>query len=120
MVCRHGSPLRYLNLYQGERMELTYTLLKDVVAQTPHATQWGLMYDVGYRFHQWLQRRDMALSAQMTVSIKLNAFYIYAHELPCQMKYGPRQTVNWGLSDGEGNERDWSDKRHLVGPGRYS
>ena len=67
MVCRHGSPLRYLNLYEGERMESTYTLLKDVVLQTPYDTQWGLMYDVGCRFQQWLQRRDAELSARMTV-----------------------------------------------------
>ncbi|KAF8416598.1 hypothetical protein EV426DRAFT_578641 [Tirmania nivea] len=60
------------------------------------------------------------LGFRTRMTIKLNAFHVYAHELPCQMKYGPRQAKNWGLSDGEGNERDWSDKRHLVGPGRCS
>lgn len=40
--------------------------------------------------------------------------------MQCQFKYGPRRALNWGLSDGEGNERDWAEKRHLIAAGRCS
>lgn len=52
--------------------------------------------------------------------MSLNVFHNYAHDLGCQIGYGPRRTLGFGLSDGEGNERDWSSKRHLVAAGRCS
>ncbi|KAH9818425.1 hypothetical protein DFH28DRAFT_888429 [Melampsora americana] len=33
--------------------------------------------------------------------------------------YNPRLNVGWGLSDGEGLERNWSDLSPLVSPNRY-
>jgi hypothetical protein len=36
----------------------------------------------------------------------------------CQVINGPRRAEGFGRTDGEGQERDWSSKRHLVAPGR--
>src|SRR2546430_1377774 len=54
------------------------------------------------------------------VKVSLNAFHAYAHEMRCQVGWGPLRQESLGRSDGEGNERDWSSKAHLVVAGRIS
>lgn len=68
IVCRHGSPLRYINLYQGERMMYAYGLLKEVMSKTERpAMHWGLMYDIGCRFEKWLHKVDPDMASKITV-----------------------------------------------------
>ncbi|KAK6525410.1 hypothetical protein TWF694_008344 [Orbilia ellipsospora] len=50
----------------------------------------------------------------------VNAFHVKAHELKCQIKHSPKRQHGLGESDGEGTERDWDSKRHLVPAGRSS
>lgn len=49
-----------------------------------------------------------------------SVFHSYAHRWGCQLNYNPRLNKGWGLSDGEGLERDWSFLSPLVMPNRYS
>lgn len=46
-------------------------------------------------------------------------FHSYVHQWSCQLKYNPRLNEGWGLTDGEGMERDWSDYSDLVACLRY-
>lgn len=46
-------------------------------------------------------------------------FHAYVHEWSCQLDYNPRLNEGWGLSDGEGMERIWSDFEPLVRALRY-
>ncbi|OBZ86846.1 hypothetical protein A0J61_05104 [Choanephora cucurbitarum] len=36
------------------------------------------------------------------------AFYAYAHNMACQVRYSPKYIPNFGYTDGEGCERFWS------------
>lgn len=67
VVCRHGHPLRYQNMYQGERFITTYSGLLQVVDAASPDLRWGLMYDVACRFSKWLAREDPILAHKCTV-----------------------------------------------------
>jgi hypothetical protein len=49
-----------------------------------------------------------------------SVFHAYAHNWLCQLDYNPRFNIGWGLSDGEGLERLWSDLSPLISPLRYA
>ena len=115
-VCRHGHPLRYLNMYAGERSASTLSIVKEVVANLPHSATPVMQYDIACQFSTSLKRLSPELFSKIRLS--LNAFHAYSHELNCQLGWSPRRLEGLGLSDGEGNERDWAAKRHLVSVGR--
>ncbi|KAK6532604.1 hypothetical protein TWF281_006786 [Arthrobotrys megalospora] len=126
IVCRHGIPFRYLNMRTGERSANALFLIRHITTlarstvyadnqQVPF-TDLRLMYDIGCRFQAYVLKEDARLHSIMRTCV--NAFHIKAHELKCQIKYGPRRQKGLGESDGEGNERDWDSKRHLVVSGR--
>ncbi|KAH9807463.1 hypothetical protein DFH28DRAFT_915190, partial [Melampsora americana] len=48
-----------------------------------------------------------------------SVFHAYVHRWSCQLEYNPRLNEGWGLSDGEGLERDWSFLDALVALLRY-
>lgn len=48
------------------------------------------------------------------------AFHSYVHEWGCQLQYNPRINLGWGMSDGEGLERDWGVISPDIAPFRYS
>lgn len=49
-----------------------------------------------------------------------SVFHSYVHQWACQLRYNPRLNSDWGMSDGEGLERIWSELSSLVGALRYS
>lgn len=49
-----------------------------------------------------------------------SVFHAYVHEWGCQLDYNPRLNNGWGLSDGEGLERKWSELSPLISPNRYA
>lgn len=48
------------------------------------------------------------------------AFHSYVHEWGCQLRYNPRLNFGWGMSDGEGLERDWGVLAPLIAALRYA
>ena len=117
-VCRHDIPLRYLNLFTGERSSSTIALIKSVVEQCPINTPIHVQYDIACKFQRSLQFGDPTLHKRIQLS--LNAFHNYSHELRCQLQWGPLRTKGLGKSDGEGCERHWASMAHLVSVGRQS
>lgn len=49
-----------------------------------------------------------------------SVFHAYVHQWGCQLNWNPRLNRGWGLSDGEGSERNWWNLDPLVAPARYS
>lgn len=49
-----------------------------------------------------------------------SAFHASVHWWSCQLEYNPRLNIGWGLSDGEGNERNWSFLSPLVPQLRFA
>lgn len=50
MVCRHRCPLRYLNMYTGERARHGISLLKGLLAAKPTITHVNCCYDISCIF----------------------------------------------------------------------
>jgi len=50
MVCRHGCPLRYLNIYTGERARHGIALLQSLVKDLPSGTKIRCCYDISCIF----------------------------------------------------------------------
>jgi hypothetical protein len=103
----------------GERYGWTYTLLRE----TLNAVSWpwkniGLLYDIGCKFKGFVDREDPELAEKMT--IKVNAFHAHGYPVHCQVLNGLRLVCQYGLTEGEGVERDCAAKRHLVAQGRTS
>ena len=117
-VCRHGNPLRYLNMYRGEDAASTARLIKGVMSEVPSESHFFIQYDIACHFERSFHKFDARLASQVTFS--LNAFHQYCHKLSCQLRWGPRNIPGIGLSDGEGGERDWLEKRPYVASGRVS
>lgn len=44
----------------------------------------------------------------------VSVFHAYGHQWACQLVYHPRKCVGFGLTDGEGCERFWSEIRRLI------
>ena len=117
--CRHGQPLRYQNMFNGERTGTTANLLQAVTDECPPHTDIYLLYDIACIFSPALQRSRPQLHKRIK-RIAIPAFHAFGHKLSCQKSYGPLRTVGIGRSNGEDCERDWSQKAHLVSVGRIS
>ena len=117
-VCRHGHPLQYIDIHTGERSYDVLCLLQHVIQECPTKANIKLTYDIVCQFSQSLRRLDPSI--QLKVQVCLNAFHAYSYELKCQLLWSPIYTKGLGLTDGEGNERDWLSKDHLVAAGCIS
>lgn len=80
-VCRHGHPLRYLNMYAGERSASTVSIVREVIANLPHSVTPIMQYDIACKFSRSLQLLSPVLFSKIRLS--LNAFHTYSHELKC-------------------------------------
>jgi len=118
-VCRHGHPLRYLNMFAGEQYAPTIALVASVINSVPSNAKVILQYDIACKFEPFIRRVNPDIYSRFS-AFALNAFHSYAHELLCQLLYSPLRIVGLGLSDGEGNERDWAIKAPFVKSNRSS
>ncbi|OAV96752.1 hypothetical protein PTTG_26238 [Puccinia triticina 1-1 BBBD Race 1] len=57
--------------------------------------------------------------AQNQLMFGTSVFHSYVHEWSCQLKYNPRLNEGWGMSDGEGLERDWAYLSPLISSLRF-
>lgn len=112
-VCRHNIPLRYLNMFEGERYDCTLTLVKEILSAAPLQSKPFLLYDIACKFIPHFKRVDPNWFKRLH-GYALNGFHAYAHELKCQLSLGPVRAEGLGRSDGEGCERDWAHKAPLV------
>jgi len=117
-VCHHGIPLRYLSIHQGERFIDVAHLLCSVMNEMPSNQVFHITYDIGCRLEPYFRTRHPDFHNRMVFMI--NAFHAYAHEMKCQVQFGPKYTEGGGETDGEGPERHWSTLAPLVSAGRVS
>ncbi|KAK0552574.1 hypothetical protein OC844_006413 [Tilletia horrida] len=118
MTCRHGSPLALVNVQDsGESHYYGWALLEALLnACGEHLHSLGVCYDIGCklavspRLEAALEDRPHRVRLVHVVSI----FHVYGHDFGCQMKYSPRRTPGFGLTDGEALERLWSSLADLV------
>ncbi|KAE8181555.1 hypothetical protein CF336_g8875, partial [Tilletia laevis] len=118
MTCRHGSPLILVNVHDtGEKHYYAYALLTQLLDACGTALDHlGVCYDIGCklsvspRLAAALARRSHPVLLTHVVSV----FHSYGHDFDCQLKFSPRRTPGFGLTDGEALERLWSSLADLV------
>ncbi|KAF9509300.1 hypothetical protein BS47DRAFT_1373538 [Hydnum rufescens UP504] len=74
----------------------------------------GILYDIGCQLHHTLQKWDFMPQFFHQLVFAVSIFHAYGHQWACQLWYHPRKAELWGLSDGEGCERFWSELRKLI------
>ncbi|EGG09298.1 uncharacterized protein MELLADRAFT_96308 [Melampsora larici-populina 98AG31] len=95
MSCRHDVPLLLANIYQsGEKV--------------------AVLYDIGCVLDKHITKQNKLPEYQRRLMLGTSVFHVYVHTWGCQLSYNPRFLEFWGLSDGEGLERLWSDLTPLI------
>ncbi|KAH9822566.1 hypothetical protein DFH28DRAFT_1181288 [Melampsora americana] len=130
MGCRHDQCLKFISIIQsGEKNIYPLALLNWLLRATEVKEEGGevhgslaLLYDIGCTLQKGIVKRNQFPEARAKDRLKFatSLFHSFVHEWSCQLDYNPRLNDGWGLSDGEGMERIWSDFEPLVRPLRYS
>ncbi|KAH9815483.1 hypothetical protein DFH28DRAFT_1126225 [Melampsora americana] len=127
MACRHDHILQFVNVVKsGEKQYYVLALLDEILEHTSKAsdrpTQLGILYDIGCTLEKSIKKNQIFKTECENSQLKFgtSVFHSYVHRWTCQLEYNPRLNKGWGLSDGEGLERDWSYLSPLVMPNRYS
>ncbi|SGZ04680.1 BQ5605_C032g11081 [Microbotryum silenes-dioicae] len=114
-VCRHDIALKMVNLYQsGEKRYYGLSLLQHISNQLPSDDTLGVLYDVACNLDGYMQSRSILPDLFPRLKFATSVFHAFAHQWPCQLKYNPRLIQHFGLTDGEGCERVWSQLRSLI------
>ena len=107
IVCaRHGYPVSFVNMYQGESFKYSDHLLQEAL-QTIGNRNIYFYYDVGCIYQKHLNR-VLHQAHQDKVKVLIPAFHVYAHKRECIYHLNPKYTQDCGLTDGEATERLWA------------
>lgn len=118
LVCLHGTSLRYLNIFTGERQTHVTTLLQNVLLELPDIKMLRLCYDVACVFGPAL--KELMPAEAERIQARIGRFHIYGHGMSCFTLCNLIRSSGWGLMVGEENEYDWSRMAHFVASGRVS
>ncbi|KAK0558670.1 hypothetical protein OC844_004980 [Tilletia horrida] len=118
MTCRHGSPLLLVNVRDsGESHYYGWALIEALLdACGTGLRSLGICYDIGCKLavSPRLKAAMEARAHEVELVHVVSLFHVYGHDYGCQMKYSPRRTPGFGLTDGESLERLWSSLADLV------
>jgi hypothetical protein len=115
LLCHHDHPLALANLKTaGEKQFYALALISALMDSIPSHWRVGVLYDIGCQMHRTLRKWDLMPIYLPRLEFAVSIFHAYGHQWACQLWYHPRKTAIWGLSDGEGCERFWSDLRKLI------
>ncbi|KAF9512304.1 hypothetical protein BS47DRAFT_1372841 [Hydnum rufescens UP504] len=89
MLCQHDIPIYIANMH----------------------TAVGLLYDIACQIHCSLLKWNIMPEWTGQIEFGVSVFHAYSHQWTCQLWYHPQKSEKWGLSDGEGCERFWSELR---------
>jgi len=115
LLCRHDVPLALANLKTaGEKQFYAFALISSLMESIPNQWRVGILYDIGCQMHRMLRKWDLMPQYLDRLEFGVSIFHAYGHQWACQLWYHPRKAAIWGLSDGEGCERFWSELRKLI------
>ncbi|GBB94952.1 hypothetical protein RclHR1_02450005 [Rhizophagus clarus] len=121
-TCRHGVPLKFLNLKKmGERYILAECLIDNFRHKFSNSDQkFIFLYDIACSFHAHISKSNNPLHLyQDRFKWAVSIFHAYAHTPSCQKIYHPRTIDSIGLTDGESLERLWSYLGKFVNITKY-
>lgn len=115
LLCRHDHVLWMVNMSSpGERQHYVLALLRKLLDHLPKSINVGLLYDIACQLHHSCVKWDFLGDDLSRVAFSTAVFHAFAHNWPCQLIYHPRKREGFGLTDGEGCERLWSDLKKLI------
>ncbi|SCZ99537.1 BZ3500_MvSof-1268-A1-R1_Chr3-1g06076 [Microbotryum saponariae] len=89
----------------------------------------GVAYDIACNLSSHLRRVSLFVTFSLSIGLvhhlprlefALSSMHAYAHKWSCQVDFDPRFLPNFGLTDGEGTERLWSQLRGMIPMNRSS
>ncbi|KAF8130556.1 hypothetical protein EV363DRAFT_1399064 [Boletus edulis] len=89
-------------------------LLSELLENLPKTTRVGCLYDIGCQLHHSCVKWNFLEDDLARVQFGISVFHAFAHNWGCQLVYHPRKCKGFGLSDGEGCERLWSELKKLI------
>jgi Kyakuja-Dileera-Zisupton transposase len=114
-LCRHDQPLYLANMRTaGEKQFYAFALMDALLRELPSHWRVGLLYDIACQIHRSLLKWDFIPEWEGRIEFGVSVFHAYGHQWTCQLWYHPRKSEKWGLSDGEGCERFWSQMKRLI------
>ena len=114
-VCRHDRVIVWANMWTpGEQQFYALAIIDFVMTQLPTHWRVGILYDIGCQIHCSALKWDLILHWLPRIVFGISVFHAYGHQWVCQLWYHPRKGDVWGLTDGEGCERLWSDLQRLI------
>jgi Kyakuja-Dileera-Zisupton transposase len=121
MLCRHDRVLWLVNMTSaGERQHYSLALLQRLIDNLPPNMSIGNLYDIACQLHRSCVKWGFLQEHLHRITFGTAVFHAYAHNWACQLIYHPRKRTGFGLSDGEGCERLWSDLKPLIPTMRVS
>jgi Kyakuja-Dileera-Zisupton transposase/CxC1 like cysteine cluster associated with KDZ transposases len=114
-LCRHDIPLVMANMWTaGEKQFYVFALIDALMKHLPCSWRIGVLYDIGCQIDESLKKWNFMPEWSSRLEWGVSIFHAYGHQWTCQLWYHPRKSEIWGLSDGEGCERFWSELRRLI------
>ncbi|KAF9508417.1 hypothetical protein BS47DRAFT_1416606 [Hydnum rufescens UP504] len=112
LLCPHDHPLL------AKKQFYALALISALMELIPNHWRVRVLYNIGCQMHRTLQKWDLMPEYLHRLKFAVSIFHAYGHQWACQLWYHPRKAAMWGLSDGEGCERFWSDLQKLI-PGLH-
>ncbi|KAF9508425.1 hypothetical protein BS47DRAFT_1373667 [Hydnum rufescens UP504] len=115
LLCHHDIALYVANMRTaGEKQFYAFALVAALFKELPEWWTVGILYDIVCQIHQSLLKWNFMPEWHSRIVFGVSVFHAYGHQWMCQLWYHPRKSEIWGLSDGEGCERFWSELRRLI------
>ncbi|KAF9502834.1 hypothetical protein BS47DRAFT_1403052 [Hydnum rufescens UP504] len=115
LLCCHDISLAVASMWTaGEKQFYVFALLDTSLKHVPSHWRIGALYDIGHQMDQTLKKWRFMPEWLPCLEWGVSIFHAYGHQWACQLWYHPRKSELWGLSDGEGCERFWSELRRLI------
>ena len=61
-----------------------------------------------------IEQHNLIPSIVPRLTIGVSVFHAYAHQFCCQIVFNPQKRTGFGKSNGEGNERVWSQSVDTI------
>jgi hypothetical protein len=115
LLCRHDRVLWLANMTSaGEKQHYAWALLRALFHHIPKTMHIGVLYDIGCQLHRSSVKWGILHEFSDRLTFAISVFHAYGHQWPCQLIYHPRKCNGFGLTDGEGCERFWSQIQNLI------
>ncbi|KAF9509100.1 hypothetical protein BS47DRAFT_1373566 [Hydnum rufescens UP504] len=110
LLCHHDISLYIANMHTaGEKQFYAFALIAALFKELLEWWTVGILYDIACQIHQSLLKWNFMPEWHSRIVFGVSVFHAYGHQWMCQLWYHPQKSEIWGLSDGEGCERFWSE-----------